>query len=63
MEVNEIPEIGKISPAIFNELIFPRLGAKSEEVLVSKTNMLLPNWREPGTRLSLKFGDRKEDSY
>ena len=34
MEVNEIPEIGKISPAIFNELIFPRLGAKSEKVLV-----------------------------
>ncbi|MBA7482320.1 Thiamine-monophosphate kinase [subsurface metagenome] len=34
MEVNEIPEIGKISPAIFNELIFPRLGAKSEEILV-----------------------------
>ncbi len=34
MAVNEIPEIGKISPAIFNELIFPRLGAKSEKVLV-----------------------------
>ncbi|GAH56117.1 unnamed protein product, partial [marine sediment metagenome] len=34
MEVNQIPEIGKISPAIFNELIFPRLGAKSEKVLV-----------------------------
>ena len=34
MNVNEIPEIGKISPAIFNELIFPRLGAKSEKVLV-----------------------------
>ena len=34
MEVNEIPEIGKISPAIFNELIFPRLGAKGEKVLV-----------------------------
>jgi len=34
MEVNEIPEIGKISPGIFNELIFPRLGAKSEKVLV-----------------------------
>jgi len=34
MEVNEIPEIGKISPAIFNELIFPRLGAKSEKILV-----------------------------
>jgi len=32
--VSEIPEIGKISPAIFNELIFPRLGAKSEKVLV-----------------------------
>ncbi len=34
MKVNEIPEIGKISPAIFNELIFPRLGAKNEKVLV-----------------------------
>src|SRR4030042_1337640 len=34
MEVNQIPEIGKISPAIFNELIFPRLGAKSEKILV-----------------------------
>ncbi len=34
MNINEIPEIGKISPAIFNELIFPRLGAKSEKVLV-----------------------------
>ena len=33
-EVNEMPEIGKISPKIFNELIFPRLGAKSEKVLV-----------------------------
>jgi len=34
MEVNQIPEIGKISPAIFNELIFPRLGAKSDQILV-----------------------------
>ena len=34
MEVNKIPEIGKISPGVFNELIFPRLGAKSEKVLV-----------------------------
>jgi len=34
MNVNEMPEIGKISPEIFNELIFPRLGAKSEKVLV-----------------------------
>jgi len=32
--VNEIPEIGKISPEIFSELIFPRLGAKSDRVLV-----------------------------
>jgi hydrogenase maturation factor len=29
-----MPEIGKISPEIFNELIFPRLGAKSEKILV-----------------------------
>jgi len=34
VKMSEIPEIGKIPPAIFNELIFPRLGAKSEEVLV-----------------------------
>jgi len=34
MKENQIPEIGKISPAIFNELIFTRLGAKSEKVLV-----------------------------
>jgi len=34
MEVNQIPEIGKISPTIFNELIFPRLGAKSDKILV-----------------------------
>jgi len=30
----EIPEIGKISPQIFNELIFPRLGAKNDNILV-----------------------------
>ena len=29
-----MPEIGKISPEIFNELIFPRLGAKSEKIIV-----------------------------
>jgi hydrogenase expression/formation protein HypE len=34
MESNQIPEIGKISPAIFNELIFPRLGVRRDEVLV-----------------------------
>ena len=33
--LNEMPEIGKISPKVFNELIFPRLGAKSEKVLVA----------------------------
>ncbi|MFH1382895.1 MAG: AIR synthase family protein [Chloroflexota bacterium] len=32
--MSEIPEIGKISPQIFNELIFPRLGAKSDKILV-----------------------------
>jgi hydrogenase maturation factor len=30
----EMPEIGKISPAIFEQLIFPRLGAKSDKILV-----------------------------
>ena len=30
----EMPEIGKISPQIFKEVIFPRLGAKSDKVLV-----------------------------
>ncbi len=32
--MSEIPEIGKISPAIFNEIIYPRLGAKSDKVIV-----------------------------
>jgi hydrogenase expression/formation protein HypE len=32
--MSEMPEIGKISPGIFNELIYPRLGAKSKDVLV-----------------------------
>jgi hydrogenase expression/formation protein HypE len=32
--VSEIPEIGKISSAIFNELIYPRLGAKNDKVIV-----------------------------
>jgi hydrogenase maturation factor len=30
----EMPEIGKISPQIFSELILPRLGAKNNKVLV-----------------------------
>src|SRR4030067_2499542 len=29
-----MPEIGKISPEIFSELIFPRLGAKNDHILV-----------------------------
>ena len=32
--MSEMPEIGKISPEIFSELIFPRLGAKSDHILV-----------------------------
>lgn len=32
--MSEMPEIGKISPGIFNELIFPRLGAKDASILV-----------------------------
>ena len=32
--MSELPEIGKISPEIFNELIYPRLGAKSKNVIV-----------------------------
>jgi hydrogenase expression/formation protein HypE len=32
--VGQLPEIGKISPEIFNELIYPRLGATSQAVLV-----------------------------
>ena len=32
--MSELPEIGKISPEVFNELIFPRLGAASKNVLV-----------------------------
>ncbi len=32
--MGEIPEIGKISAEIFEELIFPRLGVKSDSVLV-----------------------------
>src|SRR4030065_795908 len=32
--MSEMPEIGKISPEIFSELIFPRLGAKNKHILV-----------------------------
>lgn len=33
-EMAKLPEIGKISAEVFDELIFPRLGAKSKEILV-----------------------------
>src|SRR5512136_303251 len=36
--MSEIPEIGKISPEIFNELIYPRLGAKDSHILVGPQN-------------------------
>ncbi len=36
--MSEIPEIGKISPEIFNELIYPRLGAKDNKILVGPQN-------------------------
>ena len=36
--MNELPEIGKISPDIFNELMFPRLGAKNDSVIVGPQN-------------------------
>ncbi|OGO30097.1 MAG: AIR synthase [Chloroflexi bacterium RBG_16_56_11] len=32
--MNDMPEIGKISPEIFSELIFPRLGDKSDKIIV-----------------------------
>lgn len=32
--MSDMPEIGKISPEIFSELIYPRLGAKSKDILV-----------------------------
>ncbi|RLC41317.1 MAG: AIR synthase, partial [Candidatus Coatesbacteria bacterium] len=32
--MTELPDIGKISQDVFNELIYPRLGAKSNKVIV-----------------------------
>jgi hydrogenase expression/formation protein HypE len=32
--MSELPAIGKISPEIFQEIIYPRLGAKSDKVIV-----------------------------
>jgi len=36
--MDRIPEIGKISPQIFEQLILPRLGAKSNQILVGPQN-------------------------
>src|SRR3990170_5134464 len=35
---SELPEIGKISPQIFDELILPRLGANNDKILVGPQN-------------------------
>lgn len=32
--MGEMPDIGKISPQIFNELIYPRLGARNKNVII-----------------------------
>jgi hydrogenase expression/formation protein HypE len=32
--MSELPAIGKISPEIFQEIIYPRLGAKNDRVIV-----------------------------
>jgi hydrogenase maturation factor len=34
MTENQLPDVGKISPEIFDELIYPNLGEKSDKVLV-----------------------------
>ncbi len=34
----ELPDIGKISPEIFNEIIFPQLGKKNENIIVGPRN-------------------------
>ena len=31
---NQLPDVGKISPEIFDEVIYPNLGAKSKAILV-----------------------------
>jgi hydrogenase expression/formation protein HypE len=36
--MSEIPEIGKISPDIFNEIIYPHLGAKDNSIVVGPQN-------------------------
>ena len=38
MTMDRIPEIGKISPQVFEQLILPRLGAKSNQILVGPQN-------------------------
>ncbi len=36
--MSQMPDIGKISPEIFSELIYPRLGAKDKNILVGPQN-------------------------
>ncbi|MBM4451678.1 MAG: AIR synthase [Chloroflexi bacterium] len=36
--MNEMPAIGKISPQVFEQLILPRLGARSDKILVGPQN-------------------------
>jgi hydrogenase expression/formation protein HypE len=38
MMKSELPEIGKITPEVFEELIYPRLGAKNPSVIVPPQN-------------------------
>jgi hydrogenase maturation factor len=38
MTMDQIPEIGKISPKVFEQLILPRLGAQNSNVLVGPQN-------------------------
>jgi len=35
---SKLPDIGKISPEVFEELIYPRLGAKRSSVIVPPQN-------------------------
>jgi len=49
----ELPEIGKISPEIFQELIYPRLGAKNKNILVGPQNEVVSLLRKEGIASSI----------
>jgi len=38
MKKSQLPDIGKVSPDIFEEIILPRLGKKRKEILVGPQN-------------------------